>query len=197
MTLATAFLGCRVEELAQLNLNTDLKHDTETDVWYLVFAETPDADGVLRKSLKKLSSWRNVPIHSALVRHGFIEYLTKQRDAGYMRPFESGWEPHIGQAAGDGIKWSHKITKWGGDTMKALRDAGRLPDGTQTYFHSMRHTFANTLVVAKVMEEYRSTLQGQAFGGMNSQTYAKLRYDHNALSETVEAALAPYVTLLA
>jgi len=197
VTLATAFLGCRVEELAQLNLNTDLKHDTETDVWYLVFAETPDADGVLRKSLKKLSSWRNVPIHSALVRHGFIEYLTKQRDAGYMRPFESGWEPHIGQAAGDGIKWSHKITKWGGDTMKALRDAGRLPDGTQTYFHSMRHTFANTLVVAKVMEEYRSTLQGQAFGGMNSQTYAKLRYDHNALSETVEAALAPYVTLLA
>lgn len=196
VTVATAFLGCRVEELAQINLHTDLKHDKETGVWYLVFAETPDADGVVRKSLKKLSSWRNVPIHSALVRIGFIEYLTKQRDAGHVRPFESGWEPHVGKTD-DGIKWSHKITKWGGDTMKELRDTGRLPHGTQTYFHSMRHTFANTLAVAKVTEEYRSTLQGQAFGGMNSLTYAKLRHDHNALSETVEAALAPYVTLLA
>ncbi|OJB05014.1 DUF6538 domain-containing protein [Burkholderia ubonensis] len=195
VTVATAFLGCRVEELAQVNLHTDLKRDPKTGVWYLVFAETPDADGVLRKSLKKLSSWRNVPIHSALVRHGFIDYLTKQRDAGHTRPFESGWEPHVDKTGG-GIKWSHKITKWGVDTMKELRDAGRLPHGTQTYFHSMRHTFANTLAVAKVMEEYRSTLQGQAFGGMNSHTYAKLRYDHNALSETIETALAPYVSLL-
>ncbi|MBU9415472.1 hypothetical protein KTE23_02610 [Burkholderia multivorans] len=197
VTVATAFLGCRVEELAQVNLHTDLKRDAKTGVWYLVFAETPDADGVLRKSLKKLSSWRNVPIHSALVRHGFIDYLIKQRDAGYSRPFESGWEPHVGKTASDGIKWSHKITKWGVDTMKELRDAGRLPHGTQTYFHSMRHTFANTLAVAKVTEEYRSTLQGQAFGGMNSLTYTKLRHDHNALSEIVEAALAPYVALLA
>lgn len=196
VTVATAFLGCRVEELAQVNMHTDLKHDKETGVWYLVFAETEDADGVLRKSLKKLSSWRNVPIHSALVRHGFIDYLTKQRNAGYVRPFESGWEPHVGKTAGDGIKWSHKITKWGGDRMKELRDGGHLPSGTQTYFHSMRHTFANTLAVAKVTEEYRSTLQGQAFGGMNSQTYAKLRYNHNALSETVETALAPYAALL-
>lgn len=196
VTVATAFLGCRVEELAQINLHTDLKHDKETGVWYLVFAETPDADGVLRKSLKKLSSWRNVPLHSTLVRHGFIDYMMKQRDAGYVRPFESGWEPHVDKT-GDGIKWSHKITKWGGDTMKELRDGSRLPGGTQTYFHSMRHTFANTLAVAKVTEEYRSTLQGQAFGGMNSQTYAKLRYDHNALSEIVEAALTAYVALLA
>ncbi|MGF6663303.1 hypothetical protein QF000_004971 [Paraburkholderia atlantica] len=61
----------------------------------------------------------------------------------------------------------------------------------------MRHSFANTLAAAGVSEEYRSALQGQAFGGMNSQTYAKLRYDHNALSKKLEPALTPYVALLA
>ncbi|MFM0723426.1 hypothetical protein PQQ53_07005 [Paraburkholderia strydomiana] len=196
-TVATAFLGCRIEELAQVNLGSDLKHDLEAGVWYLDFLETPDADGVVRKSLKRHSSWRHAPIHSALVQHGFVEYLTKQRDAGYGRPFENGWNPHIGNARDGGIKWSHKITKWGGGILQELRDAGSLPEGTQTYFHSMRHTFANTLAAAGVTEEYRSALQGQAFGGMNSQTYAKLRHDHKVLSKALEPALAAYAALLA
>ncbi|MGF6663302.1 hypothetical protein QF000_004970 [Paraburkholderia atlantica] len=72
-TVATTFLGCRVEELAQVNLISDLKHDPDTGVWYFEFEETPDADGVLRKSLKRHSSWRHAPIHSALVQHGFVD----------------------------------------------------------------------------------------------------------------------------
>lgn len=195
-TVATAFLGCRIEELAQVNIGTDLKRDPDTGVWYLEFAETKDPDGVLRKSLKRHSSWRHAPIHSALVQHGFIEYLTAQGDAGHSRPFEAGWKPHIDKADGGGIKWSHKITKWGGDMLAELISAGSVPDAALTYFHSMRHSFANTLAAAGVTEEYRSALQGQAFGSVNAQTYAKLRHDHNALSKTLEPALAPYAALL-
>ncbi|MDR5736591.1 MULTISPECIES: hypothetical protein [unclassified Caballeronia] len=202
-TVATAFLGCRIEELAQVNIGTDLKHDVQTNVWYFDFAETPDADGVLRKSLKRLTSWRHAPIHSALVRHGFIDYLKAQLEGRQLRPFESAWKPHIGKPAANGqpnsglIKWSHKITKWGGDTLAELVEAGSLPAGTAlTYFHSMRHTFADTLAAAKVTEEYRAAIQGQAFGGMNAQTYAKLRQNHNALSETIETALGCYAELL-
>ncbi|WP_449412066.1 DUF6538 domain-containing protein [Pandoraea soli] len=195
-TIAVAFLGCRIEELAQVNLHTDLQHDQAMNVWYFVFDESPDDDGVLRKSLKKHASWRRVPIHSVLVHHGFIEYLTTQKNEGFSRPFEAGWKPHVGKEDGGSIKWSHKITKWGGAELAKLRKAGLVPDGALAYFHSMRHTFANTLAAAKVTEEYRAALQGQAYGGINSQTYTKLRHDHAKLSETIEHALPSYAVLL-
>lgn len=202
-TVATAFLGCRIEELAQVNIQTDLKRDPQTNVWYFDFSQTPDDDGVLRKSLKRFTSWRHAPIHSALVRDGFVDYLKAQLHSGHLRPFEAAWKPHIGKPPASGqpngglIKWSHKITKWGGDTLDELVTAGLLPSGTAlTYFHSMRHTFADTLAAAKVTEEFRAAIQGQAFGGMNAQTYTKLRQNHNALSETIETALVCYAELL-
>jgi hypothetical protein len=195
-TVGVAFLGCRVEELAQVNLHTDLRQDPTSGVWYLAFEETADADGVVRKSLKKHSSWRHVPIHSALVHHGFIEYLATQRNGGFSRPFEAGWKPHIGKTDNSGVKWSHKITKWGGAELSKLTKAENLPNGSFAYFHSMRHSFANTLATAAISEEYRSALQGQAYGSINSQTYAKLRYDHNALSKIIESGLEGYLALI-
>ena len=78
VTVAVPFLGCRIEELAQLELPADLKHDAGSNIWYISLNEHPDRDGVVRKSLKKLSSWRVVPIHSALVEHGFVKFLKSQ-----------------------------------------------------------------------------------------------------------------------
>ncbi len=122
-TVAVAFLGCRIEELAQVNLSTDLIHDFENGIWYFKFDESPDEDGTTNKSIKKPTSWRRAPIHSALVRHGFIDYLESQRKSGVTRPFESGWKPRIVEDQGI-HKWSHYITRWGGIELKALDRAG-------------------------------------------------------------------------
>jgi len=73
VSIAPAFLGCRIEELCQIHLQSDLVNDEEAGIWYLILNGRPDPDGVMRKSMKKVSSWRSVPIHTSLVRHGFIE----------------------------------------------------------------------------------------------------------------------------
>ena len=102
-TIAIPFLGCRIEELAQLDLTSDLRRDAATGLWYLSLNQDPDHDGVVRKSLKKLASWRVVPIHSALVKHGFVEYLRSQvgQSKDSKRPFEDRWKPWVPKVKSD------------------------------------------------------------------------------------------------
>ena len=198
VTVAAAFTGCRIEELAQVNLETDL-HQNKEGVWYFEFNEKADGDGVKRKSIKRASSKRVAPIHSALVRHGFLAFLEAQRALGMTRPFEAAWKPGI-EATKGGYKWAKSIIKWGGRELDKLDEAGTLKreSGTLTYFHSMRHTFAHTLAVRDVSEEKRAALQGQtvAGAGENAARYTKLKQDVNALSSLVELNLTDYSALL-
>lgn len=55
-SIAPAFLGCRIEELCQIHIQTDLVHDEQAGIWYLVFDGRPDSDGVIRKSMKVVST---------------------------------------------------------------------------------------------------------------------------------------------
>lgn len=196
-TVATAITGCRIEEISQINLETDLKQDHESGRWYFELNENPDRDGVVRKSLKRLSSWRVVPIHSALEDAGFLDFLREQLRAGNSRPFEGQWKAWLDKST-DGLKWSHSISKWGGRELDKLDKSKQLSrEGLDLgYFHSMRHTFANALAKQRVPEEERSALQGQQYGGINADRYANLRADYRYLSGLVEANLGELVTLL-
>ncbi|MBS1129432.1 MAG: hypothetical protein H6R16_434 [Proteobacteria bacterium] len=139
VTVAMPFLGCRIEELAQVNLHTDLLRSEVAKVWYLDVNAKADSDGLKRKSVKNKASWRCIPIHSALVRHGFVDYLIEQRKKGFSRPFESGWKPAEFDN-GAALKWSHYITNWGGRELKKLVSDGIIADEERklAYFHSMR-----------------------------------------------------------
>lgn len=198
ITVGVAFLGCRLEELAQANLETDLHHDQEKGIWYLRLDETPDDDGATRKSIKKLSSWRWIPIHSALVEHGFIAYLLKQKEAGFSRPFECGWSPRqVTTDNGEICKWSHYIGNWGGREIKKLNESGLLTKGSLTYFHSMRHTFKAVLGEAGVSPEISEALAGRKYGGADAERYEKLKKNHRRLSvEGVEPGLGLMVAAL-
>lgn len=198
-TVASAFMGLRIEELAQVNLNTDLLHNLDADIWYFALNEDADTDEVKRKSLKKAASRRVVPIHSALLKHGFLEYLQSEKEAGASRPFERGWKPWNEPKRG-GVHWSHYISRWGGVELEKLHKTGRL-DRTGLklgYFHSARHTFASVLANAGVDEERRAALQGQvAVGaGENSKRYVKMRHDPVLLSGIVEKHLGAYAEML-
>lgn len=181
VTISCALTGCRLEELAQLHVPTDLKQHPN-GVWYLDLNERPDPDGIVRKSLKKLSSWRVVPIHPLLVELGFVDFLRAAARSETGRPFSSHWAPH-GQLMPEGsssradIKWSHKISKWGGSSLKELRKANAVASDTATYFHSMRHTFITTLAKAGVPEALRAALTGHDNGGVNGQIYTKFKDD--------------------
>ncbi|MBR8146126.1 hypothetical protein KDW46_27610 [Burkholderia vietnamiensis] len=193
VTIAVAMLGCRVEELAQIDLRTDIR--SQHGIWYLDLNERPDQDGAKRKSMKRLSSWRMLPLPSGLVDAGFVAYLQQQHAKGFSRPFESAWKPHIDQET-DGVKWSHPISKWGGRELKLLKNQGIVENTKTTYFHSMRHTFTTTLASAGISEEIRAALIGQEFGGVNSQIYNKIKQDVSESMKVMNAISEKYSALL-
>lgn len=186
VTLAVAMTGCRVEELAQINLHTDLKRSAVSGLWYLDINARIDPDGIQRKSLKNKSSWRCVPIHSGLERHGFVEYLLGQKEIGHSRPFESGWAPRI-YAEGTAFKWSHYVTNWGGRELNKLRVSKSIcdPSDKLSYFHSMRHTFSQTMghKDKKISPEVCEASLGHSYGNGDRERYQKLKSDPDQLSQ--------------
>lgn len=196
-TLAVAFMGCRIEEICQVNLTTDFLHDKELDIWYFKFDERPDSDGKTRKSLKKLTSWRQMPIHSALVKHGFINYLQavskRKKDS---RPFENGWQPRIEEQSKI-IKWSQYATKWGGRELRKLSDKGLIDLGEKTYFHSMRHTVAKLMLEAGISTDISEAIAGRSSGAGEQERYGKIKNNYELLSrDGIEKALNPLVEVL-
>ncbi|UCV07388.1 DUF6538 domain-containing protein [Dechloromonas denitrificans] len=197
-TVAAALTGCRIEELAQINLHTDLKQNAASGVWYFDLNGKADQDGVLRKSMKNKASWRCVPIHSALVNHGLVDYLKGQVKAGYSRPFESGWKPRIFED-GKAFKWSHYITNWGGRELGKLIADGELkdPERMLTCFHSMRHTVSQCLGRAKVTAEIAEALLGHTYADSERDRYLKLKSDPDQLSrEGIEPGVRELAALL-
>lgn len=198
-TVAPAFLGCRIEELCQIQLKTDLQRDEDADLWYLILDGKVDLDGVLRKSIKKLTSWRRVPIHSTLVKHGFVEFLKNQEALGFQRPFLAEWKARETKSdAGQIIKWSQYVSKWGGRELLAVSSKYEFdPTHDTSYFHSMRHTFKVVLGDAGVTSELSEALSGRRYGGADAERYEKLKQNHRRLSkEGIEPGLNQITKLL-
>jgi integrase len=195
-TLAVAFTGARLEEICQLNIGGDLKR-TDEGIWYFELNEHPDKDGVSRKSLKKLSTERVISIHSALIERGLIEYLELQVKNGFTRPFESYWAPLVNDNGGD-YKWSHGIAKWGSKEITSMRlEFPDLAFKKVTFFHSHRHTLTTVLATKGISEEVRSAIQGQkSGGGVNGDTYTKIRLDPALSSKVLEEHLSHYVEII-
>ena len=179
-----------------------MKYDTASKIWYFSLNEYPDHDKVVRKSLKKMASWRVIPIHSALVAHGFVDFLkdqqTKNRES--KRPFERWWRPYLPESGGQ--KWSHYISNWGGRELKKLAKQ-KVSDGdafdieNKAYFHSIRHFFKQTLDRAGVSREISEALAGRQFSGSDEERYRKLQKDFKELSEKgIEIGLGDLEKLL-
>jgi hypothetical protein len=198
VSIAPAFIGCRIEELSQVNLGTDLRHDEEAGIWYFSFDERQDPDGTVRKSMKKVSSWRCAPIHSALVRHGFVDFLRDQERAGFLRPFQQEWEPReVDSAMGKIVKWSHYISRWGGRELDKIGKNHQFDPSKLAYFHSMRHTFKRALDDAGVSSEMSEALSGRRYGGADAERYGKLKQNHKRLAlEGIEQGLGKLTALL-
>lgn len=197
-SIAPAFLGCRIEELCQVHLKSDLVKDEEAGIWYLVFDGRPDPDGAMRKSMKKASSWRRAPIHTTLVHHGFIDFLRDQQLAGFQRPFEKEWKPReVNSELGQIIKWSHYISRWGGRELDAIAANKGFDAKPLAYFHSMRHTFKRILGDAGVSSEISEALSGRRYAGADAERYEKLKQNHRRLAtEGIECGLDALSELL-
>ncbi len=190
ITVVTAFLGCRVEELAQAHLAGDLYRDRATNAMVLKITEDQADDAAPTKSVKTFAGWRKVPIHPVLEEIGFVDFIEGERAAGSATLFARHWAASRDAVTG-GIKHSHSAVKWGGRELDKLRADGRIADGKQTYFHSLRHTFTTLLATAEIGEEWRAALAGQTYGGVNAQVYNKAREDVSRTLPLILKALQP------
>ncbi|WP_417419906.1 DUF6538 domain-containing protein [Halomonas sp.] len=144
--------GARLGEIIQLELD-DIKN--EDGIWFFdITTESSTKDS--GKELKTKGSRRRVPIHSALIKIGLLDYV-KQRREHPLRP-TGLFDQYVRGAPGKG----KIITEWfkGGpngvdrhgkprirygylDRCGVLCRPDQRADGSSVSFHSFRHTFAD------------------------------------------------------
>ena len=155
--------GLRLDEACQLH--TEDVREIE-GVWCF---DINDNQG---KKLKTLSSNRIVPVHPALINQGFLAHVKMVSEQGAPRLWMNlKWrkEDGYGNALG---KWFQRFNR------------EHVTTDPLKSFHSLRHTFADTLKQLGVQEALISELMGHANGNITTGRYGK-RYRPQGLLEAV------------
>ena len=108
LLLIGLFTGARVNEICQLNPQTDVLFERESGIPYLWITNETEGDDRIKKSTKTAGSKRKMPIHSKLVQLGLIEYLSRLKDTGAKLLFPS-WDPTNGRASTQAEKWFREL----------------------------------------------------------------------------------------
>lgn len=145
LPLLGLYTGMRLGEIVQLTAS-DVRD--ESGVIYIDVNKDEDESG---KSLKTATSKRRIPVHSEMVRIGFLDHVAEIRSkAQTARLF-----PEIKKGANG--YYSHNISKYLGRFFKAV--------GVKTErnsFHSLRHNFADALREAEVEDSHIQALLGHS-----------------------------------
>ncbi|EKE45733.1 hypothetical protein OCGS_0152 [Oceaniovalibus guishaninsula JLT2003] len=127
-TLLAMFTGARLREVAQL-VPSDIR--SEGGIWYIDI----NADGE-KKSLKSLAAKRRVPVHSELIRLGFLEWVEGcGKQTRLFMSFTHNTKEGYGRNLG----------RWFGTFLTKI---GMKDDGL--VFHSLRHTAITRMRQASV-----------------------------------------------
>lgn len=142
------FLGVRANEAASL-LVADVKE--EDGIPYILLRETDD-DGKKRERLKTSASRRRVPLHSELVKIGFLEFVEDQREAdsqGFLFP-ELKPNKQTGNRAKAFSQWFGRLRI---EVLGSSAEFGK-------DLHSFRHSVTDCLRSAADSDEKRYALLG-------------------------------------
>ena len=186
------FTGARRSELAML-LARDVEVDEATRRWTLAIYE----DKAKSKTLKTKNSARTIPVHSELVRLGFLQFAAAARQAG-----KDAWLfPSIAPATSGGMKaWS----KW---FRRYLNGLGITDD--RKGMHSLRHNFTDAMRTAGIPDDLVEALSGRSLPtvgrGYGARPTHKRqrhrviveRYSMARLIETVDKVAYPSINLKA
>ena len=138
LPLLALYTGARLSELAALTA-ADVVIEQPSDIAIIMITEDVDQG----RTLKTLASRRVVPIHTELVRLGFLNFVEDRlpgpRQATRLFPLLTP-----GSRGGLGEGWS----KWFG---RYIRNIGIT--NTASVFHSFRHGFKDALRAAGVDED--------------------------------------------
>lgn len=145
------YSGMRLEEITQLNPNTDFYRDESG----LFVFDLNENDG---KTLKNLPSARKVPVHDKLIELGFVEYVESQKTvSNRLFPNSKVRDGRTGKNVGK----------------RANYLIGKVIGGVGKTLHSFRHTFTTLLKRAKVEEAIAAAILGHAHGKITYERYGK------------------------
>lgn len=153
------YTGARINEIAQLKV-ADIVD--ERGVWCLAVRKTLDEDLAAsagarsRQSLKGKSAVRRIPIPSAVLEAGFLDFVADMRECGHPRLF-----PHlsagVNRKTGEtNARYSQALLVQFGVYLKGLG----FPKGVG--FHAFRHTLATDLDNQGVREEEVALITGHS-----------------------------------
>lgn len=148
------YTGARREELCKLQPE-DVREEGGIPLIYIDFTRVG--------RVKNDHSVRPVPLHSELIRLGFLDFVAECRRRKYEVLFPELYAANESQGYGDVYYknvWSN------------IRRKGELSDETTN--HGMRHRFSTELKVKKVFSEFRRDLMGHAGANISEERYSEL-----------------------
>jgi len=151
LCLICLFSCCRREEAGQLVL-ADVQEDEGIPFFRI------NDDTAFQQVLKNEGSRRRVPIHSALIKLGFLDYVKGTKDAGHIWLFPALTRTHNGLSDPIGKWFSRLVTK------KGLSDPALV-------LHSLRHGGIFKLHAAGTPHNIVEVLAGHAASGVHGKVY--------------------------
>jgi integrase len=156
LPLIAVLTGARLNEIAQLRLQ-DIKQDEDTGIWVV------DIDTEGDRSVKTVSSRRQVPIHPELIRLGLLRYRDGLAKSG-SKASATLW-PQLSSADP-----KYRSTAWSKWFNRYLRQTIGITE-TGKVFHSFRHTFKRLGRNAGLTEEMHDALTGHTGKGGVGRDY--------------------------
>lgn len=157
MPMIALATGARLEEIAQLRLE-DIVLDPEFGPLMRV---TDEGEG---QRVKTEGSRRTIPLHPALVKTGFLDYVEQVGEAGHEWVFPELVPDHDGRRGGNFGKWFARYLR--------SADGVGISD-PRVVFHSFRHTFITMCREAGLSEEIHDALTGHVSGTV-SRRYGEM-----------------------
>ena len=149
------FVGPRIEELCQVRVEDVQRINGE---WCLRLCDLDE-----NQQIKNDGSFRRVPLHSSIIRCGFLAYVAQVAKAGHERIF-----PTLSNDNSNRI-YSNAVGKWFGRYLESIG----LSDPRLDY-HSFRYSFRQQCSLSGVETETRDALTGHWVGASDGgRTYLK------------------------
>ncbi|MEO0938626.1 MAG: site-specific integrase [Pseudomonadota bacterium] len=160
------FTGARLNEICQLDI-ADVKQDGGT--WFLNITDEGDDN----KRIKSKAGRRKVPLHSELIRLGFLDFVDSRRNGTRLFPDYS-------YSANGG--YGRNLGRWCNESF--LPKLGIKQPGL--VFHSLRHTVVTRLSQADVPEPIVQCIVGHARSGVTQEVYNREGYTLTQLKENID-----------
>ncbi len=160
------YTGARLNEIAQLHV-ADIRQ--EAGIWCFDLNDDDD------KQLKAAASRRLVPVHSALIGLGLLDFATEVKRNGKQRLF-----PDFAYCPKNG--WGRNLGRWFNVQLLPKLNLKR----PELVFHSLRHTVVTHLMRADVPEPIVKALVGHAQEGVTQQHYFRQGYKVEQLQAALE-----------